>query len=283
MKTLYSLLISLVTSQMCISQNTILWRVSDTVHHKTSYVLGTFHQFGNSFVDDRPKLKAVLLKSEIAIFETIDTLDVIKDIIYKREDTGVNIERELGKTHYARLKAIYEKKEVSFSKFKPVEVSVVLQQQYLKRNCKMVSQTDTWDHLEAYLMFLATKNNVPLYGLESYKAQLDFINRANKNTTWKEEKKSIRDWVKRLEDKDTTYCVGPNRYKKHQIEYRFKIPCKKEDVLVTERNANWMEILPKFLSKNHCFIAVGLMHLKKQCGLLEQFRQLGFKVSPVEL
>ena len=30
------------------SQNTILWKVSDTLNQKTSYIVGTFHQFGKN-------------------------------------------------------------------------------------------------------------------------------------------------------------------------------------------------------------------------------------------
>ena len=47
-------------TQLIMSQNTILWKVNDTVNNKSSYIVGTFHQFGNSFVDSIPEIKQSL-------------------------------------------------------------------------------------------------------------------------------------------------------------------------------------------------------------------------------
>lgn len=62
-------------SQFAISQNTILWKVTDTINNKTSFIVGTFHQLGNSFVDSIPEIKESLMGSDLAIFESIDKIE----------------------------------------------------------------------------------------------------------------------------------------------------------------------------------------------------------------
>jgi hypothetical protein len=69
MKTLLSILL---LSNICYSQNTIIWEITDAMNSKKSFIVGTFHNIGNSFVDSIPVLKAALLNSDVAIFESID-------------------------------------------------------------------------------------------------------------------------------------------------------------------------------------------------------------------
>ncbi|MBC31974.1 MAG: hypothetical protein CMH48_14165 [Muricauda sp.] len=83
-----SLLTTLIVFSMCqetIGQNTTLWKITDTDSGKISTIVGTFHQFGNSFVDSLPKLKNALLQSELAIFESIDDIEETRETINSRK------------------------------------------------------------------------------------------------------------------------------------------------------------------------------------------------------
>ena len=55
------------------AQNTILWEV-EYVDGKVSYLLGTMHQMGNSFVDSLPIIKQKLVDSE-----EMPTKDLLQD------------------------------------------------------------------------------------------------------------------------------------------------------------------------------------------------------------
>lgn len=59
----------LVVHQNVLAQNTILWSVKSYTG-KESYLLGTYHQMGNSFIDSLPEIKNALINSEVAIFES---------------------------------------------------------------------------------------------------------------------------------------------------------------------------------------------------------------------
>ena len=84
MKHPISILFFLILSPWVYGQNTILWEVTNTENNKTSYIVGTFHQFGNSFVDSIPQIKQALLNSELAVFESIDEIEGTREMIQKR-------------------------------------------------------------------------------------------------------------------------------------------------------------------------------------------------------
>jgi uncharacterized protein YbaP (TraB family) len=54
-------------------------------------------------------------------------------------------------------------------------------------------------------------------------------------------------------------------------------------VMLTDRNANWIGQLKQLLPQKSCFIAVGCMHLVDEQGLIEQLRRLGYSVEAVRL
>lgn len=85
-KTLILLVLSLFTN-FAIAQNTILWSIKKPNSDKTSYILGTFHQMGNSFVDGKPLIKEVLSKSELVIFESVeDKNESVVNVMLNRAD-----------------------------------------------------------------------------------------------------------------------------------------------------------------------------------------------------
>ncbi|MEM7040175.1 MAG: TraB/GumN family protein, partial [Bacteroidota bacterium] len=54
------------------------------------------------------------------------------------------------------------------------------------------------------------------------------------------------------------------------------------DVLLDQRNANWMKILPDMMKKESQFVAVGALHLASEVGLVHQLRELGYTVEQVD-
>src|SRR5690606_39678560 len=106
MKKSLSVLFLLALQQWAMGQNTILWKATDTVTHKTSYLLGTFHQFGNSFVDSLPQIKASLLRSELAVFESIDNIQDTQKRIQDREATDRKSTR-LNSSHVKTSYAVF--------------------------------------------------------------------------------------------------------------------------------------------------------------------------------
>ena len=105
-------------------------------------------------------------------------------------------------------------------------------------------------------------------------------------------KKNISGILKRYRSQeiDESQCLFANQYTSFNLDYKFTTSCNSNlleisasNELVKSRNTSWMKKIPFLLENNNCFIAVGLMHLYYDCGLLEQLKKLGYKVEKVEM
>ena len=76
MKEKITIFIFIIFCNLLNAQNTILWKITNPKSEKTSYLVGTLHQYGENFVNRFPKIEKILSNSEIALFEslTIDSL-----------------------------------------------------------------------------------------------------------------------------------------------------------------------------------------------------------------
>lgn len=283
MKQTLSVFIFLTFSQIVISQNTILWKIKDSINNKTSFIVGTFHQFGNSFVDSIPEIKKSILNSELAIFESIDKIESTRKMIGNRK-VSFEIEKRLSNKDLKKLKELAKDWKVNLYKLKPLEIRWKLQQEFQKNKCNTTKPTDTFDHFDSYLQHIAEENNIEVLGLETDSLQLSLIEKENDKPNWKKEKKKINFWVNQMmtDNPNMNNCNLANNYRNFDIDYQFEQECE-SDILILQRNNDWMKIIPNLLSKKTTFIAVGYFHLKKKCGILEQLKNKGFKVEPVKL
>lgn len=267
----------------CFGQNTILWKVSDTISGKSSFLVGTFHHIGNSFVDSIPELKNALFQSELAIFESIEDVENTIRIINTRKPS-LGIERGLKKKDLEKLKEISKNWKVDIYKLKPIELRWKLEQEFTKIKCKTVLPNDKWDHFDNYLIHLAKENGIKIYGLETDSLQLNLIAEKYEYPEWKKERKNINYFIQNLTSEGvvTNDCSFTNEYREFDLDYEFDKNCE-DDILVIQRNRKWMEKITNYLKSKNCFIAVGYMHLRNKCGLLEQLKEKGFIIESMEI
>jgi uncharacterized protein YbaP (TraB family) len=120
--------------------------------------------------------------------------------------------------------------------------------------------------------------------LETDKQQLDLIEKEYKYPNWKNEKKNIRYWIRQLSSNTPNLndCVFSKKYRIFDLNYDFNSECN-YDILIKQRNQIWLTILAELMKDKNCFVAVGYMHLRNKCGLIEQLKEKGFFVEPIEL
>jgi uncharacterized protein YbaP (TraB family) len=283
MKNIIITIILLVAAQVSFGQNTILWKVTDTINNKTSFIVGTFHQFGNSFVDSIPQIKESLLNSDFAVFESIDKIENTRKMIDKRE-ASLEIEKRLKKKDLIKLRKIAKEWKVDLYKLKPLEIRWKLQQEFQKTKCKTTKPTDKFDHFDKYLQHLAEENQVELLGFETDSLQLNLIETEFKNSNWKKERKKISAWIKQMttDNPNMNNCGLAIKYRKFDLNYDFENECE-SNILILQRNNDWMKTIPNLLRTKNTFIAVGYIHLRKKCGILQQLKSKGFKIEPIEI
>lgn len=275
--------IFLHVSMLTFGQNTILWKIQKPSSEKTSYLLGTLHQVGNSFVDSIPQIREALKSSELAIFETTDAGNVVSELMNLRQGNDV-YKNKIRQTDLTYLNEISSDWSVPISKLSPIELLIKLQQTYVETQCGTVKPTDKWKHFDKYLIHLATENSIKLYGLETDSLQIELINKLSKSEmTWNDAEKPIHKILTDIKKHRNIKrnCQSAQEYMNMQFDYQFQETCGNEELKT--RNESWIPQLEKILPEKNCFIAVGLLHLYGQCGLIVQLRERGYKVEPISL
>ncbi len=158
--------IFLLQSVQAVGQNTILWQITKPGSPHVSYLLGTYHQMGNSFIDSLPRIKKELTHADVAVFESIGDPQKVRDLLNQRQPTS-DIENTLTKDDMLDLLTISKNWGVDVHKLRPMELYAKLQQEYFKKNCGTVLPTDKWDHFDDYLIDVARSNSIRLSAFET--------------------------------------------------------------------------------------------------------------------
>ena len=275
------LLLSFILSlNFALAQNTILWTIKKDGNPHTSYLLGTYHQMGNSYVDSLTAVTRALKSSDIAIFENTDIGDGLANYLNSRKE-DFTYKEKLDKKHLAYLGDISEKWKVPVSKLSPSELLLKIQQTYLETQCGTVKITDSVKTFDNYLIKMAKLNSVELLGLESNDLMTSYINQQDR-TEWKDVKKEIYLWLDNIKmSRDThIHCGMAEVYKKQKLDYHLDTECA-ESLIISSRSAIWLPIIEKKIIEKNSFIAVGYAHLTGKCGLISKLRTAGYKVEPI--
>lgn len=280
------LFLAIVFSTCANAQKTIFWEVKDTVNNKTSYLLGTMHVVGASFIDGFAPVQAALKNSDIAIFEKIDEGENFKSTVEAREKSD-SLRIILTKKEYNYLKGLDIKWTDDYlAKHEVMEIKYRLIFKASIKVCGAYNKNDSTILLDDYLERKARSNHIALMGLETTEEQMEAIAIDQKATkkSWASERNGIRGLLEII--KDGKYhpilCGMEKEYMNFEMPYDFDKSCP-DEALIQPRNKKWLPKLGSQLSSKNCFIAVGFLHLKNECGLIAELQKKGFVITPVML
>ena len=288
MKEKITIIIFFVFCNLLYSQNTILWKITNPKNEKTSYLIGTLHQYGENFVNNFPKIENYLSKSDLTIFEclTIDVLETSKIINSRKNDN--DIVKYFNNTQIEKLEKFTKESGLNLYKMSPIELKFKLQQKYTRLICETVEKDEKNDHFDDFLIKLSEKHNINTKGFETLEDQLKLLNKQYEDFTWKNQKKLLLYYLENIlsttpnkNDKENL-CGFAKKYKNFDLDYQFNKSANLK-VLVVERNNDWINKLLPQLQNQNVFIAVGFMHLMYREGLINQLREKGFIVEPEKM
>ena len=263
--------------------NTLFFEVTHPESNNVSYLLGTHHAFSKSFFDtlDIPKRK--LKESHVVILESLNIPGQnSEDIINVRMET-TDWKKYLNQEDLIYARDLLKKGPVNFDKLTPTELYVTLARVYNVKVCATRSDNDSNLTLDGYIGFLAKQNNIKTIGLETVKEQLQIINKDVEGMPRKVHKKRLKSLINLLRnDIRTSRCEDSETYRNQEFTYNLHDKCR-NDLMLTNRNNKWMQVIPEKIMNNNCFIAIGLSHLRFKCGLIAQLREKGFIITPMKI
>lgn len=274
-------------------QQSVLWEVKDPATKKVSYLFGTIHLFGASWLDSVTLVKEKFLQSKHVLVEVTES-DTVNLDSFKKPYTGPPIvPRKIFTENLFPVVNNYVKSigwgdiDTLFNgNPQPVLTLLALDWQLIGGyTSRLRLSIPGEDNLDTYFAKQAAAAGKILTGLDD---KTEIIVNLGKKQDPKELAKDIEELAVLLQTPQSAVSKKYSDivdYKNLQHKYFFNRDAPQEDekggLDGTNRNKLWMVKLTKALHENKCFVGVGIGHLDFKNGLVNLLRKAGFEVNPV--
>jgi len=263
-------------------EKALLWKISGNGLEKPSYLFGTIHATCDATLD-AATLKALeetkQLYLEIDMDDPMLQMQMMQGIAMK---DGVTISSLVSEEEFVLIDEFLQENIGMSAKmintFKPFMLSSMLLPKLL--DCEFQS-------VEMELMKVTKAQNEEVYGLETIGDQLQVFDKIPYQDQVNELLKTAKsDLSKEKEEMKKIMDV----YKTKDIEKMLvvmdesdnKVSADNKDVLLVNRNRNWIPVIEKVIKSTPTFFGVGAAHLAGDDGVIKLLRKQGYKVEAVK-
>ncbi len=284
--TLIFILLLLGFSQQLLAQPG-LWKVEK--NGVASYLFGTVHVGDDSMKGLPTEVTKALDSSEKVIVE-VDITAISPMEMQRRSlpfmmlKNGKTLKSELSPENYAKLQKYFADKSIDITMFNnlaPWAVMITMMQMEFQN----VGFSDQYG-IDKQVLAYAKKRSISVDELETLERQMEmFEHLAIMND------KMIEETFEQLADVDTYFFGLIKAWKSGDMKTLTKFYNESfddsqygqlsEQVMLIERNNDWVEQLSTRIGKEKLFIAVGALHLPEQHGLLKQLADKGFTITRI--
>jgi uncharacterized protein len=275
------------SSQTTVSNNTLLWRISGRNLAKPSYLFGTIHLLCANDIDLSETLKKAINETDKVYLELdMDNLFEMMQAVQKmkmRNDTTLS--DLLSESDYKKVKTFFASKSsiIPFSileTYKPMLAASMIMQ--------TSTECDNAVSMEQIIMQEAKENKKEIKGMETMAYQLSIFDSIPYEVQAKQLLAFISD--NDTEDKASKeYDEMASAYRNQDLSKLEALINKEElgignfaDLLLYNRNKNWVISMDKIFANNSAVIAVGAGHLPGEKGVINLLKKAGYKVEPME-
>jgi uncharacterized protein YbaP (TraB family) len=275
------------SSQTTVSNNTLLWRISGRNLAKPSYLFGTIHLLCANDIDLSETLKKAINETDKVYLELdMDNLFEMMQAVQKmkmRNDTTLS--DLLSESDYKKVKTFFASKSsiIPFSileTYKPMLAASMIMQ--------TSTECDNAVSMEQIIMQEAKENKKEIKGMETMAYQLSIFDSIPYEVQAKQLLAFISD--NDTEDKASKeYDEMASAYRNQDLSKLEALINKEEfgignfaDLLLYNRNKNWVITMDKIFANNSAVIAVGAGHLPGEKGVINLLKKAGYKVQPME-
>jgi len=263
-------------------EKALLWKISGNGLEKPSYIFGTIHATCDATLD-AATLKALeetkQLYLEIDMDDPMLQMQMMQGIAMK---DGVTISSLVSEEEFVLIDEFLQENIGMSAKmintFKPFMLSSMLLPKLL--DCEFQS-------VEMELMKVTKAQNEEVYGLETIGDQLQVFDKIPYQDQVNELLKTAKsDLSKEKEEMKKIMDV----YKTKDIEKMLvvmdesdnKVSADNKDVLLVNRNRNWIPVIEKVIKSTPTFFGVGAAHLAGDDGVIKLLCKQGYKVEAVK-
>ena len=278
---LFTLFISLFSNAQELEKS-LLWKISGNGLNKPSYLFGTIHLTCDTSLDENT-LNALEATEQLYLELDMDDksiqMQMMKLMMMK---DGAKLSTLLSPEDFKILDEFLKKNlnmsAKMFDSFKPFMISSMLFPKML--DCKSQS-------VESELMKVTKEQNEEIFGLEKAEDQMKVFDEISYQDQADELLKTVKD---NLEKDKKEFIEMMTIYQNKDIEGMLKmmsdsdnkITSENQDILLNNRNKNWIPIMVKIMKDKPTFFGVGAGHLAGEEGVIKLLRKKGYKVEAIQ-
>ncbi len=295
MKKTFILISMLVVGMMAQAQ--ILYKISGNGLHKNSYIMGTEHTIGGSFMYEIPGAFAAFMSADQVCCELSPMESMKKTEDMTMLSDGKTIKDVMTEEEFKRLDDCFLEcmgrrlsEEAFFAqigRMQPTMFSTIISMSFAMQQKSKYMAVD--DAIDDYVSNMAINKRKGTLGLETMEFQVKtlFADPIEKQV------KDLMCMVDNIETYRTMSDELTNAYLSQDIERIEKAMFAKlgskcdptpeeEDRLIFNRNKDWAEKMPEIMKIGSTFFAVGVGHLCGEKSVLALLKKKGYTIEAVK-
>lgn len=263
--------------------NSLLWEISGKDLKKPSYLFGTLHLMCKNDIKFSENLLTVLKGSDEVYFEMDldDPSNTLGAIFFMNMKDNIQLKDLYSTEEYNRLNAFFrdslKMSLASLQRLKPTMIEALIVPKLFA--CKTVSG------IEQELLIIAQKEKKEIKGFENIQFQasvFDSIPYAEQAKTLLKNVDSITEYKLRFNDLVEVYKKQQLDTLASLLELEENGIIQYQDLMLNNRNKNWVKQLKDILPQKSVFIAVGTGHLTGKLGVIQLLKNEGYTVRPIQ-
>jgi uncharacterized protein len=270
-----------------VAENSLLWRISGNGLAAPSYLYGTIHMIAKDDFFLTDSTRAFIGRAEQVTFE-IDMEDMnnigtqLSLLMDAMMDDGQTLRDFLSEEDYKIVKAHFDKMGLPLmflERMKPMFLTVFA-------GMDMSPQAMASGEMVSYemeIMEMAQEQHKEIDGLETAGYQMSMFD----SIPYQAQADMLVESIKSTDAGDEEFAKMVELYKKQDIAGMTTMMGEDEgigeyeDLLLVQRNKNWIPVMGKMMAEQPTFFAVGAGHLGGEYGVVALLRKEGYKVAPV--
>lgn len=262
---------------------TLLWKISGNGLEQPSYLYGTMHMIPKEHFVMGTQMQEKLKSSDALVMEIGDIMSQgLKMMSLMKLDTG-HVSDFFTPAQYDSILVWAEqemgmKKEMFETQFGSMKPFMIMQ---------LMTQMQFGDDTKSYeleFMKMAKEEDLEMLGLETIEQQVGFFDEIPKEDMADMIMMSIRDTSKTDQMTEDMTRLYHDQKTDSLLTFMLKSNpemMKFEDLLLNNRNKDWIPKIEEIIKDKQAFIAVGAAHLLGDKGVIELLKKEGYELTPL--
>ncbi|MFK7951690.1 MAG: TraB/GumN family protein [Ekhidna sp.] len=268
--------ISVLTAQEK-NENSLLWKVEGNGAKGSSYLFGTVHMLCEDDFAIGEKVITALKESDGLMME----LDFSRP-----EEMAMMQQLAIGEQKISEILSEGQLEQLDTLLLARVGMGVAAMDQYalMTVNSLLLAKGLGCQNIKMYeteLMAIAIAESKTIGGLELVSDQVNMFNKAYTTDFLFSQLMLIDEYMDMFDELVASYKAEEVNKLLEILTVEKFMDENVTNIILNDRNANWVNKIPSMIEKESKFIAVGAAHLGGEQGLIKLLRKKGYTVSPV--